>query len=123
MQQGEGLKSRSPRQIRARSWHHTAQAWVSGFLKTYKMGIMIPAFIHAFIGQIFIKYLQCIGHCARNTEIKKKNPALLELKFNEESETTKYFKIYTVCPISATERNKAGDEDRELGRMGRTNCH
>lgn len=71
MQQGEGLKSRSPRQIQARSWHHTAQAWASGFLKTYKMGIMIPAFIHAFTGQIFIKYLQCIGHCARKHRDEK----------------------------------------------------
>lgn len=46
-------------------------------------------------------------------EVKKISPALREPEFNPEDNKIFKSEIYAICQISATEKNKAGDGDRE----------
>lgn len=108
-----------PGQILASSYNLSWGPRALGFLETYKTGIMTPVFIRDFSWQIFIKFLQSIRHCAGNMEVKKISPALREPEFNPEDNKIFKSEIYAVCQISATEKNKAGDGDREYLAWGK----
>lgn len=52
-------------------------------------------------------------------EVEKISPALREPEFNREDNKIFKSKIYAVCQVSATEKNKAGDGAWD---GGRTSC-